>query len=267
MGNNSTSFSSPPLATASASKLSPASRALRFLVALAGALLVAFIFAALGTGVYVTANGGHPPRHPSTLATILVGMCAELPLVPYLLIVVPRILGQTLRELGFRPLRLREIGIAALGAVAMIIIVDGLASLLASLFHIKSQQTPVQMLQEAGTGGTLLLFVIFATVIAPIIEELFFRVFVFNAGRGFLGIVSAALLSGLLFGAAHFQAPAGPFFLTFFVPLALGGMILCYVYYASANAYASMVTHGLFNSATVSGVLLARFAPHAAHLK
>jgi membrane protease YdiL (CAAX protease family) len=41
------------------------------------------------------------------------------------------------------------------------------------------------------------------------------------------------------------------------VPLALGGIILCFVYYRTRNAWASVVTHGTFNSLSVLAILFA----------
>jgi membrane protease YdiL (CAAX protease family) len=40
------------------------------------------------------------------------------------------------------------------------------------------------------------------------------------------------------------------------VPLALGGMILCYVYYRSRNAFASMISHCLFNLLSIVALLM-----------
>jgi hypothetical protein len=83
-----------------------------------------------------------------------------------------------------------------------------------------------------------------AVVIAPVAEELTFRVFIFNVGLRYASFWPAAIVSGVLFSLAHADKFA-------FVPLALGGIILCGVYYRSRNAFASMITHGIFNGLSV----------------
>ncbi|HXM08008.1 MAG TPA: CPBP family intramembrane glutamic endopeptidase, partial [Candidatus Acidoferrum sp.] len=59
-------------------------------------------------------------------------------------------------------------------------------------------------------------------------------------------------ISAILFGLAHGDAFAA-------IPLALGGIVLCAVYYRTRNAFASMISHGLFNGLSLAGLL---FAPH-----
>ena len=61
------------------------------------------------------------------------------------------------------------------------------------------------------------------------------------------------MLSGVLFGIAHGDPYAA-------IPLALGGIVLCAVYYLSRNAYASMISHALFNSFSI---VLLLFFPQA----
>ena len=64
------------------------------------------------------------------------------------------------------------------------------------------------------------------TVIAPIVEEFFFRGFFFGALRNWHGVWPAALITGVVFGCIHVgSAPIG-----FLVPLAFLGFILCLVY-------------------------------------
>jgi membrane protease YdiL (CAAX protease family) len=95
-------------------------------------------------------------------------------------------------------------------------------------------------------------FAFFAMVLAPIAEETIFRVFAFNFGARYGGFWLGAPVSAILFGLAHGDAFAA-------IPLALGGVVLCAVYYRSQNAFASMISHGLFNGLSIAGLL---FAPH-----
>ncbi|MDQ2865835.1 MAG: CPBP family intramembrane metalloprotease, partial [Candidatus Eremiobacteraeota bacterium] len=128
----------------------------------------------------------------------------------------------------------------------------GGAALLEYVTHQKHDQQVVEMFKHVHAPAIVAFFAVFAIVIAPIAEEMMFRVFFFNLGLRFRGFWFGAVLSGLLFGAAHADAFA-------FLPLVFGGIILCYVYYRTRNAFASMITHGLFNSLSIFALI---FAPN-----
>lgn len=79
---------------------------------------------------------------------------------------------------------------------------------------------------------------------APVVEELFFRGFLFPALRGWHGVLPAALIVGVLFGAAH-ALGSDPAYL---VPLALFGFGLCLVYAWTGSLYPGIGLHALNNS-------------------
>ena len=68
------------------------------------------------------------------------------------------------------------------------------------------------------------IFAVFAIVFAPFAEETLFRLFFFNLGLRYGGFWAGAIVSGLLFGIAHGDPYEA-------IPLALGGIVLCAVYY------------------------------------
>jgi len=85
----------------------------------------------------------------------------------------------------------------------------------------------------------------FLTVIAaPIVEETFFRGFIFNGLRGRLGFSGAASLSGLLFALAHAQG-------TLIIPFTVIGVILAWTYYKAGTLWANIGAHCLFNLVSV----------------
>ena len=93
-------------------------------------------------------------------------------------------------------------------------------------------------------------FAVAAVIAAPIAEESIFRAFFFNLGLRYGGFWGGALLSAVLFGLAHGDLYEA-------LPLALGGLVLCYVYYSSRNAFAPMISHALFNAFTLAALLVA----------
>ncbi len=180
---------------------------------------------------------------------VVVQLVLEVAILVVLLAGLPRVSRLTLRELGFTRIAPWQIGVALLGALAMIVVVEGGASLIDTLTHTKHEQGVVEMFKSLHNPATIWFFALFATVLAPIAEETVFRVFLFNLGLRYGGFWMGATISGILFGLAH-----GDKFVL--VPLALGGMILCGVYYRTRNAYASMITHACFNAVTVIALLL-----------
>ena len=175
---------------------------------------------------------------------LLLQFILEAAVVAVILRSLPRLSGFSLGELGFRRPSAGAIGTAVVGSFAMIIVANGGASLIDTLFHTAHEQQIVQMVRNVHDPATLAFFAIFAVVLAPIAEETIFRVLIFNIGLRYRGFWFGAIVSGVLFGGAHGDLYAA-------LPLALAGVVLCSVYYRTSNAYASMVTHGIFNAFTL----------------
>jgi membrane protease YdiL (CAAX protease family) len=113
-----------------------------------------------------------------------------------------------------------------------------------------------------GAHGVGVLVVVLATVIlAPAMEELFFRGLVFKAlarlftplgpgttrARG-VGVVLAVIADGLLFGLAHFEWVQ-------FAGLALFGALLAAISYRSGRLGMNMLAHASFNLVAVVTIL------------
>lgn len=173
----------------------------------------------------------------------------DLAAVTFLLSVLPRLAKTSLAGLGFVAPTLAQIGIALAGAVVMVIVVDGCGALIDAALHSKHQQAAIQLFLAEKNPAVKAAFALLAVIVAPISEEITFRVFVFNAVKRFSRFWPAAIVSGILFGSAHGDLYA-------LVPLILGGIVLCAVYTRSKNAYMSMITHGLFNSLSVVALYL-----------
>ena len=92
---------------------------------------------------------------------------------------------------------------------------------------------------------------ILSLALAPVMEETFFRGFLFGGLRGRWGVFFAALSTGFLFSLAHVDPLV-------FIPFTAVGMIFAWGYVYSGSIVASMVAHLLFNSISfglaVSGV-------------
>lgn len=217
---------------------------------------LAFVLVAVfATGFVITLLKGSSVSYSGITPLLLYASLAlqavlEGALVAAIVIALPRLSKFSLRELGFRSPTWSTIGAALLGTVAMVVVANGLASLIDQVLHVKHQQDVVELFKSLHDPVAIWVFAFFAIVFAPIAEETFFRLYFFNLGMRYGGFWVGAILSGVLFGMAHGDVYAA-------LPLALGGVILCYVYYRTRNAWASMITHCLFNALSIAALLFA----------
>jgi uncharacterized protein len=79
-------------------------------------------------------------------------------------------------------------------------------------------------------------------VLAPVVEEFFFRGFFYGSLRR-LGVIPAALVSGAVFGGIH----AGSSPVEALVPLAVLGVALCLLYEKTGSLYPCIVLHAINN--------------------
>jgi len=219
----------------------------RSLLAALGIVFIVFLFAGAGLTVFYLL-GLHDFRHASIAQLLEVQAIVELPVLPYLILVLPRLSGFSLRQLGFRAPSAGNIGLALAGALVMVIAVQGFANIIEHFSKAHHEQDAIKLLKRLHGGAEYFLFVITAVVIAPLVEELTFRIFLFNAVLRRAPFLLAATCSGVLFAAAHGDLYA-------LAPLALGGVVLAAVYYHTRNAWCSMITHALFNGVTVVAAL------------
>jgi len=106
--------------------------------------------------------------------------------------------------------------------------------------------------EELGVDESTLALVAVALlvcVVAPVAEELFFRGFCFTALRRSVGMLPAAALTGIIFGAIHMGGTE----IEFIVPLMVFGFFLCLLYVWTDSLLPCIVLHAL-NNALALGV-------------
>ncbi|MBC5810912.1 MAG: CPBP family intramembrane metalloprotease [Candidatus Eremiobacteraeota bacterium] len=255
MENNSTLRDLPPSPMRSERSGFDAGPTLLFLIG-AALVFVASVFACVGI---LLAFHQIDLRHGApVLKSLLAQVFAYIPLAMYMIALLPAVAGRSLRELGIETPTARQVLIGALGAVAMLIVVGGSNAAIIGLTHRHDTEAAIAVLKQLRTPLEKTVFVLVAVVLAPLIEELLFRVTLFGALRRYLPIAGAAIVSGVVFGVVHAAASPSQL-LTVSVPLALGGIVLAYVYQIARNYWANVITHALFNSVP----LIAVFAFHA----
>jgi membrane protease YdiL (CAAX protease family) len=219
-------------------------------------LLLIVVAPLVGYGVYQAIVTQSTPIDAQALGSPLLviwvltlTLVAEGTITLILLALLPWASRLSFRELGYRLPRAGDVLVAFLGSLVMAVVANGGASLMQSLSHSNQDQQSVAMLRQLHDPRLLIAFAVFACVLAPLMEETIFRVFLFNATRRYFGFWAGAIVSGLCFGLAHGDPIAA-------LPLALGGIVLAFVYYRTHNAFASMITHGLFNSYTILALVI-----------
>lgn len=106
---------------------------------------------------------------------------------------------------------------------------------------------------EAKELGQMLPFLLYALVIAPIWEEVFFRGTLFPWLAGRLPVPQAQWLSALAFGAVHLHGPT-------LIPLTVLGVLLAGIYRTTGSLVPAILVHALFNANTCALLLLGRAA-------
>jgi membrane protease YdiL (CAAX protease family) len=218
-----------------------------------GVLLCMFVPAVVYVVIYdMIRDGAQAHPHvvmPPPFQLLLAQIVTYVPLVAFLAVVLPAISRVSLSELGIRPPTTRDVIVGLVGTVAMWLTVVIAGAVATSLTHRHDTEQAVAMLKGLKSPGAIATFFLVAAILAPIAEELTFRVFVFGALTRYFPIWLSALLSGLLFGAAHYGGPGQ--FITVSMPLALGGIVLAYVYATSRCYWSNVITHATFNTINV----------------
>jgi membrane protease YdiL (CAAX protease family) len=140
------------------------------------------------------------------------------------------------------------VGWAAVGLISFFV----LSAVYAALVQPDAEQTTVQDLGgDKGTFG-LVIAGLMVIVVAPVVEEIFFRGFFYRALRTRLGALSAAAIDGVVFGSIHFQFD-GAEGLLILPPLMLLGFVYCLVYEKTGSLFPVIGLHA-FNNALAYGV-------------
>jgi uncharacterized protein len=141
----------------------------------------------------------------------------------------------------------RTVGWAAAGMAAFYVLV----AVYAVLVQPDAEQDVTDSLgAEDGTIG-LIAAGAMVILVAPFVEELFFRGFFYRALRTRYPLLVAALIDGLVFGVIHFNGDGGDGLLLL-PPLALLGVIFCLVYERTGTLWSVVGMHALNNTIAFS---------------
>lgn len=157
---------------------------------------------------------------------------------------------QSVRELGLMTdqwwTRVRE---GLLGYVAVIPPLICLFLLIAAFLKILSYepepQNVVQIFLKRSTETYLVAFTIFVAIVGPVLEEVFFRGFAYQALKKRWGIWPGAIITSAVFAAFHLNAVA-------FLPIMFLGLFLTYLYQTTGSLVAPITAHIVHNTIMVA---------------
>jgi hypothetical protein len=172
------------------------------------------------------------------LTGFLVQFLATIGFVYFFAVFLPR--GRW-KDLGIRKARPGSyFRYGVIGGILLIIMVLVLGYVLKYFQPDLEPQYFEQMLRSATRIPNFIVILVVGAILAPLSEELFYRGMLYPVFRKHLGPVWGAILAGLVFGLAHWD-------LWRTIPLALGGIGLCYIYEKSGSIWVSVLAHGVWN--------------------
>jgi membrane protease YdiL (CAAX protease family) len=154
-------------------------------------------------------------------------------------------------RVGWDSVGLRAFKGSMLGLGCGLMILSSLFNLIYSLFlalfdqQVQADLAPI--LAEVSSPWWLLLA---GVVIAPVVEEIFFRGFVFSGLRTRYEWKKAAVISSALFALIHLQ-------LTAIIPIFILGYIFAYLYHRSNSIWPAIVMHVSTNAIALGAAYLA----------
>lgn len=210
--------------------------------------LAVALLAIIDIGIFFIMSQGRRTEIAQSAAVVLLELAYLLPVI--LIFAWRRIHW---KHLGFGRFEWNTLGIGCGLLVASYVIIIVHNALLFLLGVDTQGQAIIEMFAELDSP---IWFFIVGAIFAPLVEEIFFRGFLFQGFRQRYGWITAMLLSSLIFAVAHLD-------LVVLIPTFILGCVLAYVYQRSNSIWPGVVIHFLVNS---FGLLAAYFASNYQNL-
>jgi membrane protease YdiL (CAAX protease family) len=148
------------------------------------------------------------------------------------------------KHLGFGKFEWSTLGIGC-GLLLVSYVIILFHNLLLLAFGVDTQGE--QIMKLFAELDTPLWFVIVGAVLAPFVEEVFFRGFLFQGFRQRYGWIQGLLLSSAIFAVAHLD-------LASLIPTFVLGCLLAYLYHRSNSVWPGIILHALVNGASLGAL-------------
>lgn len=136
--------------------------------------------------------------------------------------------------------------------VPVLILILAIVMIITNITKYVPERQPVVELFLKEKGMAFLTYSsLFAAIVGPIIEELFFRGFMYGALKKYIGIFWAMTATACLFAALHTHIVG-------FFPIMALGMLLAYIYEKTGTLVASVTVHVVHNLSMILLVFLVK---------
>ncbi len=189
---------------------------------------------------------------PIIIPLALIGQYLAMALVIYLRLLRP---GATTRqEMGLTGSRFwRNLGLGLLGGL-LILLANGALGAALSQVGLRSTQAEQFRIPQA-TPAVFYLLLAAGTLLAPFVEEAFFRGYVFRAYLTSRGPLRAYAVSSLLFVILHGNPASGVGAnVALFLPLLVVALILAYLFHRSGSLVSPITAHGVNNGVALIAI-------------
>lgn len=191
------------------------------------------LLAVIDVGLLLLAFQGENGQLAQSGLLVIVQLAYLLPVV-----VIFTWRGINWRSLGFGKFEWSVLGIGC-GLLIASYIVILVHNLLLMALGIETQGDEIAKLFASLESPAWFFFV--GAILAPLVEEIFFRGFLFQGFRERYGWVSAMLLSSGIFAVAHLDPVS-------LIPTFILGALLAYLYHRSNSVWPGVILHVLVNS-------------------
>ncbi len=128
-----------------------------------------------------------------------------------------------------------------IATVPILIVLLAITAAVANLIkYVPPKQPVVDLFLKEKDVAFLTYTSIFAAIVGPIIEELFFRAFMYNAMKKSIGIFWSMLITACVFAALHTHIIG-------FLPIMVLGILLAYLYEKTGTLVSSVTVHTIHN--------------------
>jgi len=220
-----------------------------------GAVLLSYAVAVVGGAILVTFFRTFYTHHPLASEIVAYQFLALGVIISAVTFIVMPFQVEP-AKLGFTYPGSRNLALAALAVIPIIIGVAAIAGLFDALFpwyHLHgnaNESIPVS--HHGATRVKEVLTLLWAGIEVPVVEETLFRGILYQGLRHAFArrlpkhgaIFAAAAVSGLIFGLLHFEPHTAPI-------LVFVGFSLAYVFQYGRSIYCSMIVHGAINTLAV----------------
>jgi len=213
-------------------------------LALAAALFVVLLIGGTAIALLAAADPDFESDNLPVGVTLVLTGFQNIVFVLAAYITIKLALGRTTRaDFGLIPVR--RVGEAAGWAALVYVGFWSISALLAGIFGTPDEQALVQDVKAEDSLVVLAAYAVTICLIAPVVEELFFRGFMFGVLAKRLGPWWGMGITGVVFAIGHAPAPA-----ISLIALGVFGVGLCLLYWRTQSIVPCMALHALNNAIT-----------------